>query len=290
MDDFKLKLIHLHHCRGISWTHIYRLLKTDPDLKSIYDLAWHSNKYLHLPTPDFNQALTDLHSNAILEQIHRYRENNIHAITLFDTEYPLLLKEIYQPPWILYIKGNPALLNAKKLLAVVGSREITEYGRKAIHSLFPPLINKGITIVSGLAKGVDTLAHSAAMKNGGSTIGVIAGGVYHIYPKENQPLALEMMKSQLIVSEHPPNTKPARWHFPHRNRIISGLSHGTLIVEAKRKSGSLITANFAVNEGREVFAVPGSILSPNSAGTNDLIQQGAKLVKTADDILEEFKS
>src|SRR5437868_13811338 len=122
-----------------------------------------------------------------------------------------------------------------------------------------------------------------------STIAVIAGGLYHIYPKENMNLALEMMKKQLVLSEYPPDTKPERWHFPVRNRIISGLSFGTFIIEANRKSGSLITANYAVNEGRDVFALPGSIFNHFSNGTNELIQQGAKLITKAEDILEEIR-
>ncbi len=169
-------------------------------------------------------------------------------------------------------------LGKEPKLAVVGSRQATPYGKNAIRLLFPELIENGVIIVSGLAKGIDALAHESAIKNDGKTIAVIAGGLYHIYPKENMNLALEMMKTQLVVSEYPPDTKPLKWHFPARNRIISGLSIGTFIIEAKRKSGSLITANYAVNEGREVFSLPGSIFNPYSIGTNDLIQQGAKLV------------
>ncbi len=162
-------------------------------------------------------------------------------------------------------------------------------GRMLSALILPGLIKQEVLTVSGLAKGIDSLVHEYTIKNGGKTIAVIAGGLYHIYPKENMDLALEMMKTQLIISEYPPDTKPLRWHFPARNRIISGLSKGTFIIEAKRKSGSLITANFAVNEGREVFSLPGSILNPFSAGTNDLIQQGAKLVTSAEDILEEIR-
>jgi DNA processing protein len=175
------------------------------------------------------------------------------------------------------------------MLAVVGSRQATQYGKNAIRFIFPELIQKGVLIVSGLAKGIDTLAHEYAIKNGGKTIAVIAGGLYHIYPKENMSLALEMMKTQLILSEYPPDTKPLKWHFPARNRIISGLAKGTLIIEAKRKSGSLITANYAVNEGREVFSLPGSIFNPCSVGANEIIQQGAKLVTSAEDILVEIR-
>ena len=202
----------------------------------------------------------------IHEQIRQYETNDITVITIFDKEYPRYLKEIYQPPWALFAKGDLSLLEREPKLAVVGSRQATQYGKNAIRLIFPELIENGVLIVSGLAKGIDALAHEYAIKNGGKTIAVIAGGLYHIYPKENMDLALEMMKTQLVVSEYPPDTKPLRWHFPARNRIISGLSNGTFIIEAKRKSGSLITANYAVNEGRDVFSLPGSIFNPYSIG------------------------
>jgi DNA processing protein len=199
-----------------------------------------------------------------------------------------MLREIFQPPRALFVKGDLSLLTLEPKLAVVGSRQATQYGKNAIRLMFPGLIERNVLIVSGLAKGIDTLAHECTIQNGGKTIAVIAGGFYHIYPRENMNLAVDLMKNQLIVSEYPPDTRPMRWHFPARNRIISGMSKGTLIIEAKRKSGSLITANYAVNEGREVFSLPGSIFNPFSSGTNDLIQQGAKLVASAEDILEEI--
>jgi DNA processing protein len=285
MDDFTNRLIHLHHCRGISWKTIYTILKADPELKSLYcskldDFILQKNSS--------NTILNDLHSNLIHKQIQQYSLSNIRMITIFDEDYPPLLKETYQPPWVIYAKGEVGLLNKEHLLAVVGSRQYTEYGEQAINFLLPKLIEKGVVIVSGLAKGIDTIAHHSSIRNNGKTIAVIAGGLFHIYPNTNKGLAAEMMESQLIISEYPPHTKPDKWHFPMRNRIISGISKGTLIIQAKSKSGSLITANYAVQEGREVFALPGSIFSQYSGGTNELIQQGAKLVNTAEDILEEL--
>jgi DNA processing protein len=290
MDEFKKRLIHLLHCEDIGWATVYHLLKKDPRLSSIYHLS--TNDFLnlvpngkHLNGPSFNNLSTEL----IHEQIRQYETNEISVITIFDEEYPAVLKEIYQPPWALFVKGDITLLKKEPKLAVVGSRQATQYGRNAIRLLFPHLIEKGVIIVSGLAKGIDALAHECAVNNGGKTIAVIAGGFYHIYPKENLNLAIKLMKSHLVISEYPPDVKPTKWHFPMRNRIISGLSKGTFIIEAKRKSGSLITANYAVNEGREVFSLPGSIFNPFSNGTNELIQQGAKLVTTAEDILEELR-
>lgn len=286
MDDFTLRLAHLHHCRGIGWKTIFNILKSDPQLKNLYHYTVEETIMQASFTSPF--ILTDLQSHDIPTQIKQYSLNGIRMITIFDEDYPILLKETYQPPWILYVKGDPTLLKGGNHLAVVGARQYTEYGENAIHYLFPKLIEKDIIIVSGLAAGIDAIAHKAAIKYGGKTIAVVAGGFNHLYPEANKKLADEIMKDHLIISEYPPETKPARWQFPMRNRIISGLSKGTLIVQAKSKSGSLITANFAVQEGRDVFALPGNIFSANSIGTNELIQQGAKLVNCPEDILEEF--
>jgi len=288
MDDFKEKLIHLLHYPNITWNAVFQILKKDPALQTLYQL--HPPATIRNSPMNSPKTFTSLncHSEIIHEQIRQYHINDISVISIFDKEYPSILKEIYQPPWALFAKGDVSLLNKDPKLAVVGSRQATQYGKNAIRLIFPGLVEKGVIVVSGLAKGIDALAHENAMKNGGKTIAVIAGGLYHIYPKENMSLAVELMKSQLIISEYPPDTRPLRWHFPARNRIISGLSKGTFIIEAKRKSGSLITANYAVNEGREVFSLPGSIFNPFSIGTNELIQAGAKLVTNAADILEEI--
>lgn len=293
MDEFKEKFIHLLHYPNISWKTVFQMLKKDPSLQSVYRAPIST-----IPStpiyPAFSQessltSISSFSSESIHEQIRQYKTNDIDVITIFDKEYPRVLKEIYQPPWALYAKGDIALLEKEPKLAVVGSRQATPYGKKAIRHIFPDLINQDILIVSGLATGIDALAHEETIKLDGKTIGVIAGGLYHIYPKENLPLAVKMMQTQLVISEYPPDTKPLRWHFPARNRIISGLSTGTFIIEAKRKSGSLITANYAVHEGRDVFSIPGSIFNPCSEGANELIQQGAKLVICAKDILEELK-
>lgn len=295
MDEFKEKLISLLHYPNISWNTVLQMLKKDPTLQNLYQLQKQSPQQTCLfpPTttnnPSEKSSSVPLHPELIRDQIRQYKTNEITVITILDKEYPPLLKEIYQPPWALFTKGDLSLLETDPKLAVVGSRQATQYGKNAIRLIFPGLIDKGVLIVSGLARGIDALAHEYAIKNGGKTIAVIAGGFYHIYPKENTSLALEMMKNQLVLSEYPPDTKPLRWHFPSRNRIISGLSKGTFIIEAKRKSGSLITANFAVNEGRDVFSLPGSIFNPYSIGANELIQQGAKLVTGAEDILEEIR-
>lgn len=285
MEIVNKSLIKLHHCRGISWKIIGSLLKEDPTLQLHKIPSFLSSLPLNLE----KEIVETIHSNHVEELLNQYRYNHIHTIPFFDPLYPSFLKEIYQPPWVLYAKGDLSLLQSKKKLAIVGSRLATTYSKKVIQQLIKELVEEKITIVSGLAHGVDSIAHKLTIENGGKTIGVIAGGLFHIYPKENRDLAGEMMKHHLVLSEYPPLTKPLKWQFPMRNRIISGLSNGTLVVEAKKKSGSLITANFAVNEGRDVFAVPGNVFSPYSVGPNELIQQGAKPVLEAKDIIEEWK-
>jgi DNA processing protein len=284
MDEFKKRLAHLVHCKRLGWNKVMAILEADPTLSSLYPRKEH-----HLTSHLLKEyPSSDLQNIPIEHLLEQYQKDGIQLISFFDDEYPDILKSIYQPPWMLFAMGEASLLNSELPLAVVGSREATEYGKKAINHLFPQLVGSGAVIISGLAKGIDAYAHQMAIRQGGRTIGVIAGGFEHIYPKENLGLARYMMKHHLLLSEYPPYTKPEKWQFPMRNRIISGLAKGTLVIEAKKRSGSFITADFALNEGREVFAVPGSILETTSAGTNELIQMGAKLVKEPKDIIEEI--
>ena len=283
MDEFTLRLIHLIHIKNIGWKTVFNLLKIDPMLNNLYT----EKAYPSLP-PQPNTSIIRIHNIPIDKLLAEYLSRNIHLITIFDDAYPEQLKTIYQPPWVLFAKGDISLLKYMRSLAVVGSRDATPYGLKTIEYLFPELIENRTLIVSGLARGIDAKAHQTAIRLGGKTAGVIAGGFDHIYPKENKNLAHFMMENHLVISEYPPSSFPEKWQFPMRNRIISGVAKGTLVVEAKKKSGSLITAEFALNEGREVFAIPGSILAPDSAGVHELIQQGAKLIKNSQEILEEL--
>ncbi|RSD28036.1 DNA-processing protein DprA [Mesobacillus subterraneus] len=277
MDHIRKKLIQLVHSKQSSWKTIYHSLKAE----TLPNHSSYNNQDHTTSSQPFISAE---------KLLAEYASQKISLITIFDNEYPDLLKTIYQPPWLLFAKGDTSLLKWQRSLAVVGSREATEYGRNTIDYLFPELIKNQTLIVSGLAKGIDAHAHKTAIKLGGKTIGVIAGGFDRFYPKENALLAEYMMEHHLVLSEYPPASPPEKWQFPMRNRIISGLSRGTLVIEAKKKSGSLITADFALNEGREVLAVPGSILTPYADGVHHLIQQGAKLIKSPEDILEELRS
>ncbi|MCM8784354.1 MAG: DNA-processing protein DprA [Candidatus Omnitrophica bacterium] len=216
------------------------------------------------------------------------KEKNITLVSLDDDDYPENLKEIYDPPYLLYVKG--ALKNIdKNALAIVGSRLASYYGLSLAERFSFLLASRGITIVSGLARGIDTQAHKGALRAKGRTLAVLGSGLVNIYPQENKKIAEEIENSGAIISEFPLKHPPLKQNFPRRNRIISGLSKGVIVVEAGESSGALITADFALDEGREVFAVPGKVDSPTSRGTHSLIKQGAKLVSSVEDILEELK-
>jgi DNA processing protein len=209
-----------------------------------------------------------------------------HIVTLTDSNYPQLLRQIPDPPPFLYVSGQ--LDGSPVKIAVVGSRNATGYGITTTKRLSANLASLGITIVSGMARGIDTAAHHGALAAGGKTIAVLGSGLEQIYPAENKTLFQRISKRGAVVSEFPLFTKPEAHNFPIRNRIISGMSLGTVVVEATQKSGSLITARLAAEQNREVFAVPGSIQSFKSTGAHTLIKQGAKLVENAQDIIEEL--
>ncbi len=213
--------------------------------------------------------------------------DNHHIITLNSKEYPPLLKQISNPPPLLYIHGNPSLLKDPQL-AIVGSRQPTQGGQSASYDFAHHLGKTGLCITSGLALGVDGYAHQGAIDSNSPTIAVIATGIDRVYPAKHRDLAHKIVEKGAIVSEFPIGTQPKAENFPRRNRIISGLSYGTLVVEAALQSGSLITARLAGEQNREVFAIPGSIHNPLARGCHQLIRQGAKLVETAQDILEEM--
>jgi DNA processing protein len=289
MLEIEKTLIHLSHCRGFRHLNFFKLFKADPTLTSIYGFSDKEIQLLFkLTDQTLAQFLQDFHSFNLQDIKAHYEEQNFHMLTLFNETYPVLLREIPDPPPILFYKGDITLLKSKKMISIVGTRNPTTYGLNALKKIVPPLVRDGWTIVSGLAKGTDALAHCAALNEKGSTIGVIAGGLHHFYPKENKALFEKMSSEQLVLSEHPPNVKPQKWHFPQRNRIISGLSLGTVVIQAKAKSGSLITANTAIDQGRQVFAVPGSIFDDFSAGANQLIKQGAYLAEDGSDIINDL--
>ena len=234
---------------------------------------------------EFIAARLKINPDELMEKIHR---QDIKLITCEDKNYPKLLAQIYDPPPLLYYRGQLELAD-EFALAVVGSRKYTSYGRQAIERLVKNLADNNLTIISGLALGIDALAHEAALAAQGRTIAVLGSGLdrENIYPSQNRYLADKIIASGgAILSEFPLGALPLKHHFPQRNRLISGLSLAVLIIEAGEKSGSLITASHALEQNREVFALPGSIFSPYSVGTNRLIKLGARLVTDANDIIE----
>lgn len=215
------------------------------------------------------------------------KKSGIKIVFRDDDDYPSWLKNIPDPPIVLYVKGQIKQQD-RFGIGIVGSRRASFYGLSAAERFASGLAAKCVTVVSGMARGIDTYAHRGALKQGGRTIAVIGSGFNNIYPQENKKLAEEISACGAVVSEFPMDTLPLPQNFPRRNRVISGLSRGVLVVEAAQNSGALITADFALEQGREVFALPGKVDSDTSFGTNALIKQGAKLVSCVDDILEEF--
>lgn len=216
-----------------------------------------------------------------------YSSQGIRVISYFEDGYPEALKNINTAPLILYIRGS-ITKEDEVAIAVVGTRTPTKYGEAITEKLTRNLIENNITIVSGLARGIDAIAHKTALKEGGRTIAVLGSGLNSIYPPEHKTLAQDIIKQGAIISEYPPETKPQSYHFPQRNRIIAGLVKGVLITQASLKSGTQVTASWAAEFGREVFAVPGDITNIFSKGPHNLIKQGAKLTENIEDILEEL--
>ncbi|NLA41275.1 MAG: DNA-protecting protein DprA [Smithella sp.] len=224
--------------------------------------------------------------DAILRRVEALNQAGIRIVTFLDENYPRRLLNVYDRPALLYVAGR--LQSDDISVAIVGSRHASTYGKYTTDRISRELALRGATIVSGMARGIDSSAHRGALAAKGRTIAVLGSGLDVIYPPENKKLFEAIVQQGAVISEYPPGTQPLSFHFPARNRIISGMSYGVLVVEAGEKSGSLITARLAIEQGREVFAIPGPIDSASSRGANNLIKQGAKLVENVDDILEEI--
>jgi DNA processing protein len=234
------------------------------------------------------EAFQRVHEGVSLEQIwDRIQSLGVQVLTWNDAGYPSRLKQIDQPPPVLYLRGS-LLPEDEFAVAIVGTRRVTAYGRQVAGEVATILANNGVTIVSGLARGIDSIAHQAAMQAGGRTLAVLGNGVDRVYPPENRQLADQIMEHGALVSDYALGTLPDGINFPPRNRIISGLSIAVIIVEAGLTSGALITATFAAEQGRDVFAVPGNINAPQSQGTNRLIRDGAQPLLSAQDVLESL--
>lgn len=241
-----------------------------------------------LPIKNARIFYEDLHSPVIKNQLKQ--DMSIYqVITIIDDCYPAVLKQINDPPLVLYANGDLSLLTKTPSLSVIGTRQPSPEAIKKITYIVKPIIAKDWLIISGMAKGIDSYAHQLTLKFRGKTIAILGGGFHHIYPRQHIGLYEEISKEGLVLSEYPPDQPPARYHFPERNRIISGLSFGTLVIEAMERSGTLITVDQALDQGREVYAVPGSPFVPQTKGCHQMIQDGAKLVMEAEDILEDWE-
>lgn len=265
----------------------YTIIKNFSSFKELWDFIYEDefkkSSYIKERLIDKFKAAYDKEKIDKIEEI--IFKENIGITTIFDDNYPEKLRDIVDPPCVLYYKGSLDSINHKSV-SVVGARECTLYGENVTKEICKILTQNSINIISGLAKGVDSIAHRVCTKKKNYTCGVLGCGINNIYPKENKGLYKEVENYGVIISEYVPNTRPNAWNFPIRNRIISGLSDLLIIVEASGKSGSLITANLALEQGREVMAVPGSIFSRYSIGTNELIKDGAHIFTNSKDLYE----
>ncbi|MDE0584111.1 DNA-processing protein DprA [Planococcus sp. A6] len=275
-DEFTQRLLALHYVYPKPLNRLAPLMKDDPDLeylrfRSPVDLA----ETMQIPLEKANAL--------------KHGHQRIRPLIYRDPLYPSSLHDLIDPPAVLYLKGDAALLDAPEKIAVIGSRKAEIYSQSVIQQLLPPLLAEGFVIVSGLAKGADAMAHRCAIDSGGKTIAVIGSGFLHRYPKINDELSFIIEETQLLVSEYPPYMPPRKWNFPMRNRIISGLSKGVIVTQAEVKSGTLSTIEHALDHGKDIFAVPGDIFSPLSAGPHKLIAEGAKPVWNGAQVLEEYR-
>ncbi|MBN7276017.1 DNA-processing protein DprA [Lactobacillus acetotolerans] len=262
-------LLRLKLQKGIGYVKMLRIasqLDTDDvNISAIQSMA--------LPSALKEASFAALNDQKAERMIYRIKKQ-CKVLTFFDSLYPEKLRQIYQPPLILFARGDLTLLQ-REIITIVGSRLATAYSKIVINNLVPSLVKKHLVIASGLAKGVDGMAHTATLRNNGKTIAVVGNGLNHFYPMSNHGIQEKIVENGLLLSEYLPDTPPRPFRFPERNRILAGLSESVVVTEAKERSGSLITANLALQENRNVYAVPGPITSQLSAGTNKLIEAGA---------------
>jgi DNA processing protein len=285
LDDQKKYWVGFNLVKGIGSARMRTLLNAFGSAENAWKAPVEALERAGL-SPRLVENLSQLRSNDTVERAWEdMQKNDIQVITWEDHDYPRRLKDIDQPPPVLYLRGQ--LSEADQwAVAIVGTRRITAYGRQVTEEIGRQLAQNGVSVISGLARGVDSVAHLAALKNNGRTLAVLGNGVDQIYPPEHRKLAEEIIQQGALISDYPPGTAPEAANFPPRNRIISGLSQAVIVVEAGEKSGALITAAFAADQGREVFAVPGYLYAPQSKGANSLIHEGAHIFLDVMDVLE----
>ena len=288
-DDF-LYWLWITNIKGISDKKVDVLLEFFSSPKEVFYSSFEHFKLLFntekFSEEDYNLLEKSKNYEKILSYVKKLEEHNIDFSIFGEEHYPKSLEKIYNPPKVLYFRGNKINDNIK--IGIVGSRNCSQYGKSIAEYFGYELSQYGVTVVSGMARGIDTYAHKGAIKANKETIAVLGCGLNVCYPKENYGIMNSIKENGTILSEYHYNSPPNQWNFPNRNRIISGISNGILVIEAAEKSGSLITADFGLEQGKDIFAVPGKILDKYSKGTNNLIKQGAKIVTDIEDILEEY--
>ena len=275
--------------KGLNFMSLQKILNVSKTIENIWNMDKLALSKIDTLSKELIEEILNLEYRRNLQNYIYYMEkNNIKMLNIFDEKYPKKLKNIYDPPLVLYIKGDEKILNEFGI-GLIGCRMCTKYGEAVSKKFAKDLTKYNVNIISGLARGIDSYAHIGCLEEKGKTIAVVGTGLDIVYPKENEYLVNNIIENGgVIITEYIVGTKPEKENFPKRNRIISGLSDGILVVEAKEKSGTFITVDFALEQGKNVFAIPGNILSTTSKGTNELIKQGAKMVTKVEDILEEY--
>jgi DNA processing protein len=280
-------LVTLNMTRGVGSIIYRRLLEFFETPSAILDASGYDLQQVSGVSGKVSSAIKSMNRGMGEDEIAFADSLSVRIITQESPEYPQALLSIHDPPLVLYVRGGFMEQDALGM-GLIGSRRCSHYGRVQAERFGSDLARMGFTVISGLAQGIDTSAHEGALKVKGRTVAVLGNGLSHVYPRQNAQLAQEVADNGAVISEFPMKTRVDARHFPQRNRLISGLSLGVIVVEASKQSGTLITANFALEQGREVFALPGRVDNPTSAGTHKLIQQGAKLVTSPAEVVEEL--
>lgn len=277
LTDVEKRLLALHYFFPVPKNRLNVLFEMDPYLENFVAYPVEKlSRILNITAEKARKLQVNFLESSSTPYEQLYEQHAIIPIPFTHSLYPIHLLSLVDPPTILYVKGDLSLLTKKMKVAIIGSRKASIYSEQALSLIVPPLVQKEVVIVSGLAKGADTFAHQAAMLYGGKTIAVLGHGLFHIYPKENTMLKDEIGENHLLMTEYPPYVRPERWTFPMRNRIISGLSDAVVVTESARKSGTMSTVEHALAHGKDIYAVPGAVTSPLSEGPNRLIDEGAQ--------------
>lgn len=288
--DQQKELIFLHYIHPVPFNRYQSLLLENPLIEDFSSYsANHLQQILGINEEKAYQLQKQYREVSQLPLVELLQETGITALPYGHPYYPKELTELYDPPAVLYVKGDRTLLEKSLKVGIIGSRKATSYTMRALNFIVPPLVAEKIPIISGLAAGADTMAHQAAMEYGGETIAVLGHGFSHMYPKKNEEIAQVIAENHLLLTEYPPYILPAKWTFPMRNRIISGLSNAIVVTESVERSGTMSTVEHALDHGKEIFAVPGAIDCPLSAGPNKLLDEGAKPLWSGFQILDSLQ-